>query len=260
MIVAFRHGYFALNERSQLTGEAAFKAMEKPIPPDADATMDLFPEGREQAGRVQQTLGQIAIHTCLRSPTLRTKTMAELALAGQKLPGGIQVVPELLERSRGIFSYAPEDWTNSHPDYPAHKSVLDWQPAGRDYNGNPGRSIRYMRDTRVRPVLQIVDTIDGTVALSTHAEWTLSLRAYYLKFGNDRFRLPLVPNPPKNHPALATAKFVVNGQVDMYDCTCSPRVPASAPERHMDIFRTIVTDPKLAFDTGWLPIGEMQHL
>ncbi len=262
MIVAFRHGYFKLNERSHLKGEAARQAIMEGIPSDADATMDLLPEGREQGRRGRAALADIAIHACLRSPALRAKTMAAIALAGHSLPAGTRTVPELRERSRGIFSYAPDEWTNTHPDYPPKKSVLDWPPLGVDYNGNPGETIRQVRDTRVTPVLRIADEIapGQTVALSTHAEWMLSLRAYYLGFDDDRFRLPLIPNPPKNNRALTTAKMVINGQIDMYDCTCPDPGPFGAPERHMDIFRTIVTEPGHEFDTGWLNIREMQAL
>lgn len=257
MIVAFRHGYFGLNERSHLTGEAAIRAAEESIPPDADSTMDLLPEGREQGMRLQRALAGMAINACLRSPALRAKTMAELALAGQDLPGGIHVVPELRERSRGIFSYAPQEWTALHPDYPAKKSVLDWQPIGKDYNGNPGESIRQVSNTRVEPVLRIADNLGDIVAFSTHAEWMLALRTYYLGFDDNRFRQSLIPDAPKNNPGLTTSKYVMNGQIDMYDCTCPNPVTASAPERHMDVFRTIITEPEFEFDTGWFNI---QHL
>ena len=260
MIVAFRHGYFPLNERSRLKGEAAFQAMEHSIPTDADATMDLLPEGREQAYRMQPVLAELAIYACLRSPALRTKTMAEIALAGHSLPGGTHVVPELRERSRGIFSYAPDAWAKAQPGYPPKKSVLDWQPSGVDYNGNAGESIRQVRDTRVLPVLQAADEIvppGETVAFSTHAGWMLSLRAYYLAFGDERFRQPLIPDPPQDHPALATAKSIINGQMDMYDCTCPTPALASSSQRHMDVFRTVITEPGLEFDTGWLCIGDM---
>lgn len=260
MIVAFRHGLFPLNKRSLLTDKSAPQAIGEGIPPDADATMDLLSEGREQGRRVQRALADFSIHACLRSPTLRAKTMAEIALAGHGLPGGIHIVPELRERSRGIFSYVPDVWAETHPDYPAQKSVLDWQPVGVDYNGNSGESIRQVRDTRVEPVLRVADEVapGKTVALSTHAEWMLSLRAYYLGFEDERMRRPLIPDPPKGNRALTTAKMIINGQIDMYDCTCPTPVPASGPERHMDLFRTVVTEPGLEFDTGWLRIGEIQ--
>src|SRR5512133_3716713 len=180
MLIAFRHGDFGLNERSRLTGEAALLEMEKPIPPDADAKMDLSPEGYKQAERVRCALAEFSIHACLRSPALRAKTMARLVLAGHDLPGGIREVAELRERSRGIFSYAPDDWSEMQPGYPPNKSILDWQPIGVDDNGNPGESIRTVRDNRVVPVLQIVEGISPNgeiVALSGHAEWMLALRA-----------------------------------------------------------------------------------
>lgn len=259
MIIGFRHGLFPLNERSRLTGQDAFQAARESIPPDADASMDLLPEGYDQARRLRPILAGFAIYACLRSPALRTKTTAELALAGHDLPGGILVVPELRERSRGKFSYAPDAWADAQPDYPDNKSVLGWEPAGVDYNGNPGESIRQVRDTRVQPALRIVDEI-GTgkiVALSAHAEWLTSLRAYYLGFDDLRFRSPLFPGAPNDNRALATSKMIINGQVEMYDCTCPEPVPASAPERHMDVFRTISTQPGSEFDTGWMNINEM---
>jgi broad specificity phosphatase PhoE len=262
MIIAFRHGKFPLNERSHLTGAAAFEAMEQPIPHDADTAMDLLREGREQGHRVHDALGDIAIYTCLRSDTLRTKTMAELALADQELPGGTHIVPELRERSRGIFSYAPNDWCIAQAGYPEKKSVLDWRPIGIDYNGNPGETIRQVRDTRVLPVLEFAshatyDAREAPVALSGHAEWKLALRARMLGFDDKRFREPLIPNPPDNHPALKTAKMVINGQSDMYDCTCSTRNVPDIPLDHADIFRTVVTEPGLEFDTGWLNVRDM---
>lgn len=58
MIIAFRHGYFPLNERSRLTGEAALQAVKEGVLADADATMDLLPKGYEQAYRVQQALAE----------------------------------------------------------------------------------------------------------------------------------------------------------------------------------------------------------
>jgi broad specificity phosphatase PhoE len=258
MIVAFRHGRFPLNVRSNLTGEAAFRAAEEMIPPDADATMDLLPEGRKQAERIRERLAAIAIDACLRSPALRTKTTAEIVLAGRNLPGGTWVVPELRERSRGIFSYAPDDWAHTHPLYPAGKSVLDWEPFGVDYNGNSGESIRQVANTRVEPVLFVADQVapGGNVAFSTHAEWMLALRTYFLNFDDERFRRPLIPNPAAGIIALATAKMIVNGQVDMYDCTRLPYEPSEAPSWHMDKFRSIGVDP--VFDTGWLDISEMR--
>lgn len=261
MIVGFRHGFFPLNERSHLIGPDAFQAAQESIPADADSTMDLLPEGYNQGRRVQPVLAGFAIYACLRSRTLRTKTTAELALAGQDLPGGTLVVPELRERSRGKFSYAPDVWASAQPDYPANKSVLDWEPAGIDYNGNPGESLRHVRETRVSPVLQAVDALgtDKIVALSGHAEWLLSLRSYYLGFEDQRFKMPLFPNAPTDNPALATSRMILNGQVEMYDCTCPEPVPLSAPERHMDVFRTVGTQPGFAFDTGWMNIKEMQQ-
>jgi broad specificity phosphatase PhoE len=260
MIIAFRHGYFPLNERSLLTGEVAFRAMEEGIPPDADAAMDLLPEGREQANRVRRALAGFSIHACLRSPALRAKAMAELVLAGHDLPGGTLVVPELRERSRGIFSYAPDVWSEEQPGYPPRKSVLDWQPPGVDYNGNPGESIRTVRDSRVTPVLRVADEVTppgGATALSGHAEWMLALRAYYLGFDDERFRRPLIADPPENNRALAAAKMVINGQVDLYDCTCSELAKAGYDQPHMDVFRTIITNPESEFDTGWLNIEDM---
>jgi|GEM_PF-1876973 len=262
MIIALRHGRFKLNERSHLTGETAFEAMKHPIPPDADATMDLFPEGREQGHRVRNSLSGIAIYACLRSEALRAKTMAELALAGQALPGGTHIMPELRERSRGIFSYAPNDWCITQAGYPEKKSVLDWRPIGVDYNGNPGETIRQVRDTRVLPVLEFAhhatyDIREAPVVLSGHAEWMLALRARLLGFDDKRFREPLIPNPPKDHPALSTAKMVINGQYDMSDCTCPTRNQPNVPFDHADIFRTVVTEPGLEFDTGWLNIRDM---
>ncbi len=168
-------------------------------------------------------------------------------------------MPELLERSRGKLSYAPAAWTNTQPDYPKKKSVLDWQPPGVDYNGNPGESIRQVRDIRVWPVLRVVDEFEAgeTIALSTHAEWLTSLRAYYLGFDDTRFRQPLFRGAPPDNRALTTAKMIINGQIDMYKCTCSPPIQASSPERHMDAFRTIITEPGLQFDTDWINIKDM---
>lgn len=259
MRVAFRHGLFPLNERTRLTGEAASQAMREQIPADADDTLDLLPHGREQAARLRPVLADLAIAACLRSPALRTKTTAEIAFARSAVADTIQIVPELRERSRGIFAYVPDVWAWSRPDYPIDKSFLDWQPTGADYNGHPGESIRQVRDTRIEPVLQVADKIapNKTVAFSTHAQWMSSLRAYYLKFDDERFGQPLVPNLSDNHPALTTAKLVVNGQVDMYDCTCSPSVRADMPLDHADVFRTIVTEPGLEFDSGWLNIQDL---
>lgn len=256
MIAAFRHGLFPLNERTRLTGEAAERAMQEKIPANADYTMDLLPLGREQAARLQPIMAELAIAACLRSPALRTKSTAEIAFLGSAV---IRAVPELRERSRGIFAYVPDVWAWDQPDYPPDKSFLDWQPRGVDYNGHPGESIRQVRDTRIEPVLQIAhETAPGkTVALSTHAQWMSSLRAYYLGFEDERFGQPLVPNPPKNHPAFATAKLLVNGQVDMYDCTCSPADQADMPLDHADVFRTVVTEPGLEYDTDWLAIRDM---
>ncbi|HEU5121450.1 MAG TPA: histidine phosphatase family protein [Candidatus Saccharimonadales bacterium] len=260
MRVAFRHGLFPLIERTNLTGEAAVQAMREPIPPDADSVMDLLPPGREQAIRLRPVLAELAISACLRSPALRTKTTAEIAFAGSEVFNTIQIVPELRERSRGIFAYVPDVWAWTRPDYPIDKSFLDWQPTGSDYNGHPGESIRQVRDTRIEPVLQIADEIapGKTVAFSTHAQWMSSLRAYYLKFDDERFSQPLVPHPPRNHPAFATAKLIVNGQIDAYDCTCSQFEKAETPLDHADVFRTIVTEPGLEFDSGWLSVREMQ--
>lgn len=262
MIIAFRHGTFALNKRSHLTGEAALRAMEQPIPANADAIMDLLPEGREQGRGIQRVLADMSIYACLRSKTLRTETMAEIALRGQILPGGTHIVPELRERSRGKFSYAPDAWADQQPDFPAHKSVLDWIPAGVDYRGIHGESIRQVRDARVKPVLRAADEItppNTTVAFSTHAEWMGALRAYYLGFDDERFRQPLIPGPPSDNPALLKAKMIVNGQIDMYDCTCPKPVPYSSSQMHMDIFRTVITKVGMEFDTGWLPISEVQQ-
>ncbi len=58
MIVAFRHGLFPLNQRSHSVGQEAFCEAEKSIPPDADETMDLLPEGYEQARRLQPVLAE----------------------------------------------------------------------------------------------------------------------------------------------------------------------------------------------------------
>jgi broad specificity phosphatase PhoE len=260
VIIAFRHGKFPLNGRSCLTGEAAFSAMEIPIPPDADSTMDLLPEGREQARSLQGILARYAIYACLRSPHLRAKTTAEIALAGHSMPGGMHVVPELRERSRGKFSYAPDAWADLQPDYPRQKSVLDWLPAGIDYNGDRGESIRHIRDTRVLPVLDKAHETapDRIVALSTHAEWMLSLRAYYLGFNDDRFRQPLVPKPLDQTHTPIPSKMIVNGQLDMYDCDCPVPLPPNNPARHADLFRTIGTVAGTEFDTDWLPIEEMR--
>lgn len=260
MRVAFRHGLFPLNERTRLTGEAAEQAMQEQIPPDADSVMDLLPPGREQAARLRPVLAELAISACLRSPALRTKTTAEIAFAGSDVLDTIQVVPELRERCRGIFAYVPDVWAWNRPDYPIDKSFLDWQPTGFDYNGHPGESIRQVRNTRIEPVLRLADEIapDKPVAFSTHAQWMSSLRAYYLKFNDERFGQPLAPDPPRNHPALATAKMVVNGQIDAYDCTCDQSEKANMPLDHADVFRTIVTEPNLEFDSGWLNIRDMQ--
>jgi broad specificity phosphatase PhoE len=146
------------------------------------------------------------------------------------------------------------------PQYRSKKSLLDWQPTGVDYNGNPGESIRQVRDTRVRPVLQFANEVGqgSTVALSTHAEWMRALRAYYLGFDDARFGRSLVPRPPHNNPALLTSKMVANGQSDMFACTCtSRRNRPTVPLDHADIFRTVITDPKLAFDSGWLKVRDM---
>ena len=259
MRVAFRHGLFPLNERTRLTGGAAEQAMQEQIPPDADSVMDLLPPGREQAARLRPVLAELAISACLRSPALRTKTTAEIAFAGSDVLDTIKIVPELRERSRGIFAYVPDVWAWTHPDYPIDKSFLDWRPTGFDYNGHPGESIRQVRDTRVEPVLRMADEIapDKPVAFSTHAQWMSSLRAYYLKFDDERFGQPLVPNAPRNHPARATTRMIVNGQVDAYDCTCAQPKKEGAPLDHADVFRTIVTEPGLEFDSGWLSIREM---
>ena len=260
MRVAFRHGLFPLNERTSLTGEAAVQAMREQIPADADYTMDLLPSGREQAARLRPVLADLAIAACLRSPALRTKTTAEIAFSGFAVADTIQIVPELRERSRGIFSYVPDVWAWTRPDYPIDKSFLDWRPTGVDYSGRPGESIRQVRDARIEPVLQVADEIapGKPVAFSTHAQWMASLRAYYLKFDDERFGQPLVPNPPDNHPALATSKWVINGQIDMYDCTCPQSAKADMPLDHADAFRTIVTEPELEFDSGWLNIQDIR--
>ena len=260
MRVAFRHGLFPLNERTRLTGEAAEQAMREQIPPDADSVMDLLPLGREQAARLRPVLAELAISACLRSPALRTKTTAEIAFAGSDVLDTIQIVPELRERSRGIFAYVPDVWAWTRPDYPIDKSFLDWQPTGSDYNGHPGESIRQVRDTRIEPVLQRANEIalDKPVAFSTHAQWMSALRAHYLKFDDERFGRPLLPNSPRNHPALTTAKMVINGQIDAYDCTCAQPEKANMPLDHADIFRTIVTEPNLEFDSGWLNIRDLE--
>lgn len=259
MRVAFRHGLFPLNERTRLTGEAAEEAMRQPIPSNADTVMDLLPLGREQAARLRPVLAELAIVACLRSPALRTKTTAEIAFAGTDVLDTIKVVPELRERSRGIFAYVPDVWAWAHPGYPIDKSFLDWQPSGVDYNMHPGESIRKVRDTRIEPVLQIANEVaaDKPVAFSTHAQWMPSLRAYYLKFDDERFNKPLVPSPPPDHPALSTTKMIVNGQIDAYDCTCSQSEKQNMPLDHADVFRTVVTEPGLEFDSGWLHIREM---
>jgi hypothetical protein len=53
--------------------------------------------------------------------------------------------------------------------------------------------------------------------------------------------------------------MIINGQIEMYDCVCPTPAPASAPEMHMDVFRTISTQPGSEFDTGWMNINKMQQ-
>jgi broad specificity phosphatase PhoE len=257
-IIGFRHGETWLNRLSHLTGQAAIDAMATPIPSDADAIMDVTPEGRLGAEFVRDLLADMTIHACLRSMALRTKTTAEIVFSGRTLPGGIIVEPALRERSRGRFSYAPHDWSITQPDFPRNKSVLDWVPAGVDYNGNPGESLRQVRDMRVRPVLARAAEVapGGAVALSGHAEWMGALRARILGFDDERFRQPLVPGAPNPLGAIA-AKMIFNTQTDMYSCICIN--PPSAVD-HMDIFRSVGIEPasRALFDTGWIAIDQLR--
>ncbi len=236
-----------------MKGDAALQAVEQGIPADADETMDLLPEGRMQALRLQRVLGEFTINGCLRSRTRRSLTTAQLGLARQALDD-ISVMDQLRERSRGIFSYAPDDWAKNHPLYKINKnSTLDWQPHGIDYNGNQGESLRQVRDTRVEPVLAIADEIapGGTVALATHAEWMLALRAYMLHLDDESFQQPLIVNPPAGMRALEHSKWIGHGQVDIY---MTPNL--TDPDRwQMGRFRSISTDP--TFDTGWIEISHL---
>lgn len=254
-IIAFRHGRFPLNVRAGLRGEAALRAVEEGIPADADETMDLLPEGRKQAERLQPALGEFAIDACLRSRTRRTLTTAELGLAKHALPGGISVEDQLRERSRGIFSYAPNEWANNHPLYRVGKdSILDWQPYGIDFNGNAGESVRHVRDTRIRPVLMAADEAapSGIIACATHAEWMLALRAFMLGLDDVSFHRPLVPDPPAHIKALQRLSWISNGQMDIYD---TPD-PSYLNEWQMSRFRSIGTDP--VFDTGWIDLTSLK--
>jgi broad specificity phosphatase PhoE len=259
-ITAFRHGQFGLNIRSHLAGEAALRAVAEGIPPDADATMDLLPKGREDAEFIRRRLAGFAIDVCLRSDALRTKTTAEIALQDHVLPGGIIVAPDARERSRGMFSYAPDDWAENHPLFPAQTSVLDWQPCGIDFNGRSAESIRWVKDRRIVPVLRLagVHAPGGSAAIASHAEWLLALRAHFLGPDYVEVRRQLAPDSSTDARARASSNMIVNGQIDMYKCTCDAPDPSRTPFSHMDQFRTMAPDPHIGeFDTGWMPIEDL---
>lgn len=250
VIIAFRHGRFPLNNRAGLKGEEALEAVEEGIPFDADTELGLLPEGEQQALAIPGYLGKMTVDACLTSPTRRARQTAELAMRGRVLLKDIVIVPELIERSRGIFSYAPDEWARQHPDYGVNKqSSLDWQPFGTDYNGKKGESIRDVMENRVPVVLDLAGQVapGRTVALSAHGEWMLALRAKLLGFSDDRLRQPLLPNLPPEAIASREARWVGHGQVDIYELAETDNGLRATS------FRTAVD----GFDTGRLAVKSL---
>jgi len=247
-VITFRHGRFPLNERARLTGSAALEAIARGIPADADATFDLLPEGCEQAQQLQRVLASFAIDTCLTSPTRRTQTTADIALGDHETSPMIYSVDSLQERSRGIFSYAPDEWAQQHPNYSLGKeSVLHWQPFGFDHNNRPGESIAAVAKTRVPSALGDAFRLapDGTVALSTHGEYMLALRALLLDLNDEQCRAPIVEDPPENIRALQCAKWIGHGQIDIFH-----GVELTPDGWRAEEFRAIGTEPGFEFDTN----------
>ncbi|HYG84011.1 MAG TPA: histidine phosphatase family protein [Verrucomicrobiae bacterium] len=247
MIITFRHGYFELNQRSKLTGEEALQAVEAGIPLDADTTMGLLDEGKKQAHALREVLRHYKINACLYSPTRRTEETAKVALGGQRL-SHFTPEPALLERNRGIFRYAPDEWARAHPDYKRGKeSAWRWRPPG----GESWWDIRH----HVTVVLQQCRTLapNRIIALSTHAEKMGLIRAILLEMDDKRLWQPLVPNH-NDIPALKRSNWIGNGQADFF-AFCDPDDPASLVTERPQYFRSVGTAKPNAFDTGWVVVG-----
>lgn len=245
-VIAFRHGRFPLNNRAGLVGLSALEAVARGIPSNADMTFDLLPEGREQAVRLRGVLADFAIDACLASPSLRTQTTADIALADHHVPI-VSVTDSLRERSRGAFSYAPDEWAQRQLVYRLGKqSVQHWQPFGLDYNNRPGESIAEVAATRAPEALADAERLapSHTVAFSTHGEFMLALRALLLDLSDEQCRAPIVEKP-KGIRALQSAKWIGHGQIDIF------RGVELTPEGwRAEQFRAIGTEPGSEFDTS----------
>lgn len=238
MIIAIRHGQFALNLRSELTGKAALLAVEEGVPANAHDVLGLFPSGRKQARALQSVLRQFHITSVLSSPTLRTRQTAAIALQGHPFSGNILNEPNLAERNRGKFSYAPNEWARSQPDYwLGKKSILKWRPTD-------GESLEDIRSSALM-VLRRCHRLGRTTLLSTHAEKMVLLRSAWLGLDDEG----IVQFPILNGVPGQASWHVRNGQADCY-AFGNPADPTSKLSEKPQFFRTIIDN----YDSGWLKI------
>lgn len=243
--LVFNHGTFEGGLRTEATGEAARKVVADGRRLQDYDDLDLLGEGWHQAEQIHQGVGDLAIDACLCSPTRRTHSTAEVVLGDRDV--AIETTPGLYERDRGIFAFMPSVWANNHPAYRIGKeSTLGWLPEG-------GQCLLELVDMQYR-VLQQADRLapGGCVALSTHNEAMVALRAAarFAAMTDERFRLPLVPNPPANNRALQCINWVAPAQRDYWTRRNPHTNRLSSVITH---FRSVgVAEP--VFDTGWLRI------
>jgi len=165
------------------------------------------------------------------------------------LLGGFAIAQELQERNRGIFSFAPDDWTAQHPGYRVGKeSTLHWRPIS---GAKPGQEGETLFEVKQR-ILLALDKIDrmapsSTGMLITHGEVMVALRGLnrFLGLTDETYRQPLIPNPPPHIKALRRGRWVSIAQSDIYHDAYNVGYATH--------FRSIGVQPE-AFDTGWVEI------
>ena len=193
----------------------------------------------------------------MRSRTRRTQQTAEIVMPYVDFdPDNVEIRDMLIERNRGRFSYAPDEQSELDPEYRVgKKSTLNWLPASGSKPGTEGEALQQVIDARLRPEVDRAGrrVPKGVVALATHSEVIVAARGMRELGGMDDERLaqPLVPNVPADTKGLRKAKWVSQGQADIYT-----RIHPESGEvsNIMTHFRSVIVEPAV-FDTGWIQIS-----
>ncbi len=205
-LIVTRHGTFEGNKRAELTGRAAFDEAAKELGLHDFDHLPLLEQGREEVRRARDLLAEFTIDAALCSPTVRTQESAAIHLEHRSLIGGFAISEALRERNRGIFSFAPDEWTRQHPGYRIGKeSTLHWRPISGAKPGQEGET-QFEVQQRIQSALDQIDAMapGGTGMLITHGEAMVSVRGLnrFLGLTDETYKLPLIPHPPAHLRAL----------------------------------------------------------